>query len=171
MIASFVRGLSVRDVEAALADALGEQAAVSKSTVSSICQQITEEYQAWARRRLDEVRLDYLETVATVPRGGVRDRRRRQRGRPVLRRGRARRRRRHPRPVYAHIDLDVLEPTEFGSIGYREPDGVSPQRLIDLVSRLDNVVGAAITEHMPTGDAGDAHDAEVIRRLGAALRL
>ncbi len=36
-IASFVRGLSVRDVEAALAEALGDQAAISKSTVSSVC--------------------------------------------------------------------------------------------------------------------------------------
>jgi putative transposase len=60
VIASFVRGLSVRDVEAALAEALGDQAAVSKSTVSSICGQIKEEYQAWAGRRLDEVTLDYL---------------------------------------------------------------------------------------------------------------
>jgi transposase-like protein len=60
VIASFIRGLSVRDVEATLADALGDQAAISKSTVSSICQQITGEYQAWALRRLDEVMLDYL---------------------------------------------------------------------------------------------------------------
>jgi len=60
VIASFVRGLSVRDVEAGLAEALGDQAAVSKSTVSSICGQIKEEYQAWTQRRLDEVRLDYL---------------------------------------------------------------------------------------------------------------
>jgi len=60
VIASFVRGLSVRDVEAALAEALGDQAAVSKSTVSSICGQIKDEYQAWAARRLDEVALDYL---------------------------------------------------------------------------------------------------------------
>lgn len=74
-------------------------------------------------------------------------------------------------PVYVHIDLDVLEPTEFGSLGYPEPHGVSPQRLIDLVSCLDNVVGAAITEHMPTGEPADAADAEVIRRLGAALPL
>jgi transposase-like protein len=59
VIASFVRGLSVRDVEATLAESLGDQAAISKSTVSAICQQIKEEYQAWARRRLDEVTLDY----------------------------------------------------------------------------------------------------------------
>ena len=60
VIASFVRGLSVRDVEATLADALGDQAAISKSTVSAICGQIKDEYQAWAGRRLEEVRLDYL---------------------------------------------------------------------------------------------------------------
>jgi putative transposase len=59
-IASFVRGLSVRDVEATLADALGDQAAISKSTVSAICQQMKEEYQAWARRSLDAIKLDYL---------------------------------------------------------------------------------------------------------------
>jgi putative transposase len=60
VIASFVRGLSVRDVEATLADALGDQAAVSKSTVSAICQAIKDEYEAWARRRLDQITLDYL---------------------------------------------------------------------------------------------------------------
>lgn len=46
MIASFVRGLSVREVEAALADALGDQAVVSKSTVSAVCQTIKGEFQA-----------------------------------------------------------------------------------------------------------------------------
>jgi putative transposase len=60
VIASFVRGLSVRDVEATLAEALGDQAAISKSTVSAICRAIKDEYEAWAARRLDEVRLDYL---------------------------------------------------------------------------------------------------------------
>lgn len=60
VIASFVRGLSVRDVEATLAGALGDQAAISKSTVSSVCQAIKDEYEAWARRRLDDVTLDYL---------------------------------------------------------------------------------------------------------------
>jgi transposase-like protein len=60
VIASFVRGLSVRDVEATLAEALGDQAAISKSTVSTVCQAIKTEYDAWAGRRLDEVTLDYL---------------------------------------------------------------------------------------------------------------
>jgi transposase-like protein len=55
-----VRGLSVRDVQATLAETLGDQAAISKSTVSEVCKAIRAEYQAWARRRLDEIMLDYL---------------------------------------------------------------------------------------------------------------
>jgi putative transposase len=47
-------------VEATLAEALGDQAAISKSTVSSVCQAIKEEYRAWAARPLGKVRLDYL---------------------------------------------------------------------------------------------------------------
>ncbi|MEU0568140.1 arginase family protein [Nonomuraea sp. NPDC005983] len=74
-------------------------------------------------------------------------------------------------PVYVHVDLDVLDPAAFGSICYPEPDGVAPQRLIELLSRLDNVVGAAITEHAPSDGADNAAEAEVIRRLAAALPL
>ncbi|MFI7616143.1 arginase family protein [Nonomuraea terrae] len=72
-------------------------------------------------------------------------------------------------PVYVHIDLDVLEPSAFGATCYPEPDGVRPQRLIDLVAQVDDIVGAAITEHAPAGDDVDPGEAEVIRRLGAAL--
>lgn len=60
VIAGFVRGLSVRDVEATLSDALGPEAALSKSTVSRVCQAIKEDYDAWARRSLADVELDYL---------------------------------------------------------------------------------------------------------------
>lgn len=40
--------------------------------------------------------------------------------------------------------------------------------LVELISRLDDVVGAAITEHAPTTD--NPGEAAIIRRLGAALR-
>jgi len=60
VIAGFVRGLSTRDVEATLAEALGEDATVSRSTVSRICTEIKTAMQAWQQRRLDEVELDYL---------------------------------------------------------------------------------------------------------------
>ena len=70
-------------------------------------------------------------------------------------------------PVYVHFDLDVLDPAEFGSVGYPEPGGPRFSRLAELVSGLDNVVGAAITEHAPSGD--NPAEAEMIRRLGDAL--
>jgi transposase-like protein len=60
VIAGFVRGLSVRDVENTLADALGAEAALSKSTVSRVCQAIGDEFTTWPGRRLDGLELDYL---------------------------------------------------------------------------------------------------------------
>ena len=59
VIASFLRGLSVRDVEAALEEAF-EGPVVSKSTVSRICADTRERYRAWCRRRLEEHDLVYL---------------------------------------------------------------------------------------------------------------
>jgi arginase len=72
-------------------------------------------------------------------------------------------------PVYVHVDLDVLDPGEFGSVGYREPGGPAVQEVIDLIGRVDDIVGASITEHAPRDDADLARDADVVRRIGAAL--
>jgi putative transposase len=60
VIAGFVRGVSTRDIEATLVEVLGEQAAVSRSTLSRVCEQIKIQFDAWCARRLDEVELDYL---------------------------------------------------------------------------------------------------------------
>jgi len=60
VIAGFVRGLSVRDVEASLADALGAEAALSKSTVSRVCEAIKDEFDRWKVRDLSDVALEYL---------------------------------------------------------------------------------------------------------------
>ena len=60
VIAGYVRGLSDRDVEATLADALGSEAALSKSTVSRVCEAIKTEFARWAERGLNDVALDYL---------------------------------------------------------------------------------------------------------------
>jgi transposase-like protein len=60
VISGWVRGLSDRDIEAALAEVLGPEAALSKSTVSRICQRIRDEFEAWRTRDLSGVRLDYL---------------------------------------------------------------------------------------------------------------
>ncbi|MGH9070025.1 MAG: IS256 family transposase [Acidimicrobiales bacterium] len=60
VIAGFVSGLSVRDVQACLADALGAEAALSKSTVSRICEAIKAEFDVWTARELGDLELDYL---------------------------------------------------------------------------------------------------------------
>lgn len=60
VIAGYVRGLSTRDVEAALGEALGDEATVSKSTVSRICEAIKVEFEAFKQRDLSEVELEYL---------------------------------------------------------------------------------------------------------------
>ncbi len=44
VISGWVRGLSDRDVEAALAEALGPHATVGKSTVSRICERLRDEF-------------------------------------------------------------------------------------------------------------------------------
>jgi putative transposase len=60
VISGWVRGLSDRDIEASLAEVLGPEAALSRSTVSRICQRIRAELDAVKTRSLAEVRLDYL---------------------------------------------------------------------------------------------------------------
>jgi putative transposase len=60
VISGWVRGLSDRDIEATLAEVLGPEAALSRSTVSRICAAIGEEFPAWRTRDLSGVRLDYL---------------------------------------------------------------------------------------------------------------
>lgn len=72
-------------------------------------------------------------------------------------------------PVYLHVDLDVLEPTVFGSTCYPAPGGVHPQHLAELIAQAGDVVGAAITEHAPSGDEVNEAEAEVIRQIGTAL--
>src|SRR5712691_11401956 len=59
VVCSFLRGLSVRDIEAALEEAF-EGAVISKSTVSRICAETRERYRTWCARTLAEHELVYL---------------------------------------------------------------------------------------------------------------
>src|SRR4051812_49848738 len=65
IICSFLRGLSVRDIEAALAETFDEPV-IGKSTVARVCQDTRERYRRWCERRLDEHDLVYLEVVRIV---------------------------------------------------------------------------------------------------------
>ena len=58
VICSFLRGLSVRDVEAALAETF-EEKVISKSTVSRVCEDTRERYRRWCERDLSEHDLVY----------------------------------------------------------------------------------------------------------------
>ncbi len=60
VISAWVRGLSDRDIEALLAEALGPEAALSKSTASRICARLREEFDTFRSSDLCGVELDYL---------------------------------------------------------------------------------------------------------------
>ena len=60
VISCWVRGLSDRDIEAMLAEVFGDDAKVSKATASRICQRLRAELEAWKRRDLSKVKVDYL---------------------------------------------------------------------------------------------------------------
>ena len=74
-------------------------------------------------------------------------------------------------PVYVHLDLDVLEPAEFGATCYPEPDGVAVDRLVALLAGLDRVVGAALTEHAPADGPSPVTESAALGRLAEALPL
>ena len=60
VISAWVRGLSDRDIEALLAEALGPEAALSRSTASRICARLRDEFEAFRQRDLTDIELDYL---------------------------------------------------------------------------------------------------------------
>jgi putative transposase len=59
VICSFLRGLSVRDVEATLEEAFGEQV-IGKSTVARVCQDTRARYEQWCQRDLSGHDLVYM---------------------------------------------------------------------------------------------------------------
>ena len=60
VISSWVRGLSDRDIEALLGEALGPEAALSRSTASRICARLKDDFEAFRNRDLSSIDLDYL---------------------------------------------------------------------------------------------------------------
>ncbi|QRP44484.1 arginase family protein [Amycolatopsis sp. FDAARGOS 1241] len=54
--------------------------------------------------------------------------------------------------VYLHVDLDVLDPGEFGGVNFPEPGGLKIFELVEAIAGLSevDVVGAGITECVGT---------------------
>ena len=76
--------------------------------------------------------------------------------------------------LYLHIDLDVLDPAEFGSVGYPEPFGVSLATLLALIAVAKAALplaGAAVTEFAPASPDAAADDlGSILRIIGALAR-
>jgi arginase len=55
--------------------------------------------------------------------------------------------------VYLHVDLDVLDPAEFGGLNYPEPGGLTVAQLVEAIGALAefDVIGAGVTECVGTG--------------------
>ncbi|WP_219500311.1 arginase family protein [Nonomuraea ceibae] len=70
--------------------------------------------------------------------------------------------------VYVHVDLDVLEPGVFGSVGAPVPGGLLPEELLGMVRALAErhpVAGLGITEYEPARE----EDRELLAPLVKAL--
>ena len=70
--------------------------------------------------------------------------------------------------VYVHIDLDVLDPDTFASVGTPEPGGLTPQQVIAMVTALAGrfeITGLGVTEYEPAR----ARDRETLAALVDAV--
>ncbi|MHA6668857.1 arginase family protein [Homoserinimonas sp. A447] len=74
--------------------------------------------------------------------------------------------------VYLHIDLDVLDPGEFGALDFPEPFGVSVTELIELIRTAKATLplaGAGLTEFSPRSPAQADDELPTILRIIGAL--
>lgn len=74
--------------------------------------------------------------------------------------------------VYIHVDLDVLDPAEFGAFGYPEPFGVPLADLLEIITAIKAalpLVGAGVTEFAPASPDAAADDLGSILRIIGAL--
>ena len=56
-------------------------------------------------------------------------------------------------PVYISLDIDGLDPAYAPGVSHREPGGLSPRQVIDLIHTIDQpIVGADIVEFNPRCD-------------------
>jgi arginase len=72
--------------------------------------------------------------------------------------------------LHIHLDLDVLDPTEFASTCYPTPNGLSVEgllKLLELLAKHMNVVGFTLTEFAPVNDT----DIDVVKRVLEAITL
>ncbi|RXJ68208.1 agmatinase [Halarcobacter ebronensis] len=72
------------------------------------------------------------------------------------------------KPVYITIDLDVFDPSVFPGTGTPEPGGINfhhMMEIINILSRLENVVGMDVVELSPKYDASGVSTAVACKTL------
>ncbi|AXX92102.1 agmatinase [Malaciobacter molluscorum LMG 25693] len=72
------------------------------------------------------------------------------------------------KPVYITIDLDVLDPSVFPGTGTPEPGGIDFHEMLDIInilSKLNNVVGMDVVELSPKFDASGVSTAVACKTL------
>lgn len=73
--------------------------------------------------------------------------------------------------LYLHIDLDVLDPSEFGSLGAPQPFGITVTELIDLIREAKAtlpLVGAGLAQFAPQSpEQADDELPTILRIIGA----
>lgn len=74
--------------------------------------------------------------------------------------------------VYIHVDLDVLDPSQFDGIGVPEPRGINVTTLLATIEALTErfeLAGAGVTEFTPKNGVPTRDDLTTISQLFAAL--
>ena len=59
-------------------------------------------------------------------------------------------------PLYIPMDIDALDPAYALGVSHREPGGLLPRQVIDLIQAIDRpIVAADIVEYNPRCDISD----------------
>lgn len=75
------------------------------------------------------------------------------------------------RPIWVHVDIDVVDPSEMGAVDFPVPGGPSLRALSDVVSAVASVArvrGVSICGYDPRKDAGPRPLVPSVARIAAA---
>jgi len=76
-------------------------------------------------------------------------------------------------PVYISMDLDGLDPAYAPGVSHREPGGLSPRQVIDLIHTIDQpIVAADIVEYNPRRDVSNLTAtvaAKLLKEIGGMM--
>ena len=76
-------------------------------------------------------------------------------------------------PVYISFDMDALDPAYAPGVSHREPGGLSPRQVINLIHTIDQpIVGADVVEYNPRCDLSNITAtvaAKLVKEIGGMM--